>query len=440
MIRLSLPFFAVLQLLGICQGGDLWTAGASSVVVQSAAPIHNRQSAFETAETLPLGPVQGGGQGTVQGLVQEAHQAYPPAAGDSVVDSTLGSEVDLGMIESNQVWLPTEPVAVVEMEAVGVTEVDMGRPLADYWNPWRSLLRPIKRQSIFQRTWNRLWQDSGRARSITCDVGIGHERVMFAPAVVDTAVGTANVGLKLQWDQGLNTPDRAEYFWATAGLGPGADPKVDVLDTKFNMDLGNERLMVMTEWTMRSVDPTIAPNTTGVGDLVIGTKALMIDGKRLKVSSIMRTYIDIGDVDRGLGTGHISLEPGLLSRYCLSPKTYVFSEVKYWIPIAAAPGISGDVLSTGFAISTVARESDVYAMMPTLEVRTLTFLFGGESVGNQQRRIDGDTVVELYPGLRAVVGPEGDLGLWEFHINAGLTFGDRDWFDSRLMFGLRWIY
>ena len=109
--------------------------------------------------------------------------------------------------------------------------------------------------------------------------------------------------------------------------------------------------------------------------------------------------------------------------------------MKYWIPLGADPSHAGDVLTTGVAFSTILRESDVYAVLPTFELRTLSFLFGTEGVaGGGSRRIDGRTAVELYPGARIVLGPSGDLGLWEFNVAAGFTVADADWFDSRLIF------
>lgn len=55
-------------------------------------------------------------------------------------------------------------------------------------------------------------------RQRTRDRGIGYERVMFAPKVLDTAVVNQHIGIRFQLDLGLNVPDRSEYFW-NAGSG-----------------------------------------------------------------------------------------------------------------------------------------------------------------------------------------------------------------------------
>ncbi|XZE52079.1 transporter [Planctomycetaceae bacterium SH139] len=315
------------------------------------------------------------------------------------------------------------------------------RTLADHWTPWHQFRHQRRQPGFLRKLADMAWQTSGRARSATGDLGIGHERVMFAPSVVETAISTANVGVQWQLDRGLQTPDRAAFYWGPPPLGPGFDARVNTFDTRLRMELGNERLMAITDFTMRSLDPTSLENTTGIGDLQIGAKALLVDGKRLKLSTIFRTYLPTGVERKGLGTGHTSLEPGLLFRYCLSPRTFAFGEFKYWIPLGADPQYAGDVMTTGFAISTILRESDVYAFMPTFEVRTLSFLFGGRTLADGTvARIDGETAVEIYPGARLVLGPAGDTGLWELNVAGGVSVGDDQWFDSRVIFGLRWNY
>jgi len=315
------------------------------------------------------------------------------------------------------------------------------RTLADHWTPWHPFRHLRRKPGLLRRLTDMAWQTNGRARSATGDLGIGHERVMFAPSVVETAISTANVGVQWQHDRGLQTPDRAAFYWGPPPLGPGFDARVNTFDTRLRMELGNERLMAITDLTMRSLDPTSLDNTTGIGDMQIGAKALLVDGKRLKLSTIFRTYLPTGVERKGLGTGHTSLEPGLLFRYCLSPRTFAFGEFKYWIPLGADPQYAGDVMTTGFAISTILRESDVYAFMPTFEMRTLSFLFGGRTLADGTvARIDGETVVEIYPGARLVLGPAGDTGLWELNVAGGVTVGDDQWFDSRIIFGLRWNY
>ncbi len=306
--------------------------------------------------------------------------------------------------------------------------------VANRWTPMGAL---SKRMQALDADRFRFFRRKRRPRRH--DRGIGYERVMFAPHVLDPAIMTPNVGLRYQIDSGLRTPDRAEYYWGAPPLGPAAETSVNAQDLSLQLYAGNEKAMALTQFTLRSLDPDRADNTTGMGDMVVGAQALMLDGKRLKLSTIFRTYLNTGPEDRGLGRGNISLEHGLLSRYCYSPKTYLFGEFKYWTALSGTPDISGDVISSGAGISTIAMESDVFALIPTFEVRALTFLFGGQTENDgSTSRVDGLTAVELYPGARFVLGPQSDLGLCELGCAAGVTVADDDWFDTRWVISLRW--
>jgi hypothetical protein len=272
------------------------------------------------------------------------------------------------------------------------------------------------------------------------DLGLGSERVMFAPMVVETAMGTPHSGLQIRSGRGLATPDRLEYIWATPSRGPSAESSVDILDTVLHMELGNEKAMAITEMSMRSLNPERNDNTVGFGDMVVGARATLMDGRCTKVASVFRTYIKTGPADRGLGTGHVSLEPGMLVRHQWSQYTFFHGEVKYWLPIAGTPGTAGDVLKAGAAVSTVWHETDTFALMPTLEFSSLTFLSGAATnLDGSSRRVNGEFVGEIYPGLRCVWGPGGDLGLIEYGVSPGFILADEGWYDSRLIFDIRFV-
>ncbi|QDT03976.1 hypothetical protein K227x_23620 [Rubripirellula lacrimiformis] len=299
------------------------------------------------------------------------------------------------------------------------------------WTPWQNFRGPS-----LPIDFERFMIGANFRKQRTHDRGIGYERVMFAPNVLDTAIQVPHFGVRLKLDDGLQTPDRAEYYW---GQPAGPETGLNAQDLSVRLAVGNEKAMVLTQYTMRSLDPEINDNTTGFGDMVIGAQALLVDGKRTKVATVFRTYLATGPVKRGLGTGHTSLEYGLLGRHCLRPETYAFAELKYWMPLKGTEGIAGDVLSTGWGISTIAAESDVFAFLPTLEIKTLSFLFGGQNATSPTtfQRVDGETAIEVYPGARFVLGPKSDLGLWEFGVATGFTIADEQWFDTRFVFDAR---
>jgi hypothetical protein len=276
-------------------------------------------------------------------------------------------------------------------------------------------------------------------RRYAFDQGLGFERVRFAPMILETAMNNPSVGIRFKNDFGLNTPDRLEYVWARAGRGPAAEQRVDIFDSVLRMEVGNASAVAITEYTMRSLNPDINPNTVGFGDMVVGAKANIYDNGCTQVSSAFRTYLKTGPVDRGLGTGHVSLEPGILACHQLSQFTYLHGELKYWLPIAGTNGFAGDVLQSGLGISTLWRDYDDFALMPTFEVQSHTFLFGSQtnSIGPRED-VDSLTVVGFYPGLR-IAKHRSRIGLVEVGFAAGFSAGDRDWFDQRLLLDLRWV-
>lgn len=90
-------------------------------------------------------------------------------------------------------------------------------------------------------------------------------------------------------------------------------------------------------------------------------------------------------------------------------------------------------------VSTVWRDSDQYALIPTLEFRTYSFLFGEKTLPTGvTQRVDGVTAVDVFPGLRCAFC-KSSMGLWEIGMAGGVTCADKDWFDSRLVLDLRLI-
>ncbi len=95
------------------------------------------------------------------------------------------------------------------------------------------------------------------------DDGLGVERVMFAPMILDTATSTPNVGIRTRLDQGLKRPDRLEYYWAKSGRGPAPESNLNVIDNVLRSEIGNEHAVMLSEITMRSLNPDRNPTPLG---------------------------------------------------------------------------------------------------------------------------------------------------------------------------------
>ena len=71
------------------------------------------------------------------------------------------------------------------------------------------------------------------------------------------------------------------------------------------------RLGVVVEGRVARVDPDGASAESGLGDLVIAPRALLVDTDRLLLSFNLEGSFPTGDEDRGLGEGQVGLAPSL---------------------------------------------------------------------------------------------------------------------------------
>ena len=151
---------------------------------------------------------------------------------------------------------------------------------------------------------------------------------------------------RYRWDAGFNLmyPDRAEWFWARddgQGLGPQpiapylGEPAVDYNELSMYVETAIKGFALTFETPYRSVDPEVGSINAGFGDLIIGTKSLVFDRELFQIAFQFRTFVPAGNPLRGLGVGHVSLEPSLILGFNLSPVSYLQGQIAQWIPIAA---------------------------------------------------------------------------------------------------------
>src|SRR5690606_11424038 len=118
--------------------------------------------------------------------------------------------------------------------------------------------------------------------------------------------------------------------------------EVDYFDLRLVTEMATSKAFsITTSLPMRSLDPEINPNTTGFGDMSVTTKTLMVDGRHWQVTQLFTTHINTGSPRKGLGTGHVSLEPGFLGRYKWNDELYLHGRLAFWIPIGGDPAFSG---------------------------------------------------------------------------------------------------
>ena len=278
------------------------------------------------------------------------------------------------------------------------------------------------------------------------DVGIGHERVMFAPFEIETSQPANNIRLKMMSAYDLLSPDRASYIWAPIGSKGPPRPESHVNYQNFDAiyEAGGKRFSVVTDIPLRSLHPEYNSSGSGIGNISIAPKTVIVDGSDWQVTHIFRTYLPTGPVQRGTTNGLTALEPGVLIHYRWSPQTYVHGQAKYWIPMSAGPG-AGNVFNYGVGVSHVLHETDSFAIIPVLEAVGWDVAGGTVTLPSPLptpviQTSASTSFVNIQPGVRFVIGPKGDLGLFEFGVSGGFATNATGWYKEQLTLEMRWSW
>jgi hypothetical protein len=242
---------------------------------------------------------------------------------------------------------------------------------------------------------------------------------------------------KLRYDAllGMDFPDRAEFFWAqTGGNGKGpklAEQQLDSHDLYLISEVGSSKFSVTTEIPYRHVVPDVNASTGGFADIRIATKSLLVDCELMQFSFQMKTFIPTGNFTKGLGLGHVALEPSVLCTMKLTPRCYLQSQLAEWIPIGGDQGFQGSVLHYHFSLNGVlCRPATDLQVVGSLEMGGWHFQNGSFSdpaiLDGEGRPIPQSAVQQSFyavgAGLRLVmcdkmdVGVGAEFGLGNLHI------------------------
>jgi hypothetical protein len=257
----------------------------------------------------------------------------------------------------------------------------------------------------------------------------------------------------LGWDSGRNltAPDASEFFWARAdgkGRGPipgsHANPSGLLGERRVNYNdlfmyteaaLGNIGTFVYVPY--RSLDGELVGHAAGFSDVQVGTKTLLFDCELLQIAFEFRTYIPSGDPGKGLGTGHVSLEPSLIVGVKVAPETYFQGQLAEWIPLGGDPDYEGAILHYHMSLNQV-----LWHILPDVPLIG-TAEFNGYSFQTGQftdpvlgeTRLTGTTYASIGPGLRLFVCDKIDFGV-------GMAFAVTDHHFAEELFRseFRWRY
>jgi hypothetical protein len=259
--------------------------------------------------------------------------------------------------------------------------------------------------------------------------------------------------MKLRYEGGwdFRAVDRGEFFWAKMNPGMGLIQKIPTcngqgaagkgplcLANKIDYEqltLVNEaatgRMSVTIETPYRHIDffPGAAndPNTvccgkSGFADITIGTKTLLLDCELMQLSFQFKTYIPTGAAVNGMGTQHVSLEPGFLFNICVSPTTYIQAQTSYWIPIGGDTVFQANIWHSHIALNHVLWcPCNDLKVIGTAEVNEWSVFDGAYTItdfGSAAAPVktvfghDGSaTIVSAGPGIRGILCDKYDLGI-----------------------------
>jgi hypothetical protein len=240
--------------------------------------------------------------------------------------------------------------------------------------------------------------------------------------------------MRLRYDsaQHVPFPDRNEFLWPRAdgrGKGPPApanglfrgETRLRYNDAVLITEGGTDALSIIVETRYRSQQAEQLGHSGGFTDVVLGTKTLMFDCELLQVSTLFKTFIPSGAFRKGLGTGHVSLEPSLLVGLKVGPTTYLQSQVSQWIPLGGDDAYAGGVLHYHFSLNhELCRLAPQFPLIGTLEHSSWWFqdgLYTDPVFGPQKS--SGQGYHSLGAGLRLFFCDK-----WDFGFGASFGLGD----------------
>ena len=223
--------------------------------------------------------------------------------------------------------------------------------------------------------------------------------------------------------QNMTFPDRNQYFMQQT-------PKLYKSESKKLRSAPSTRMQVLylyqeaataagsffVEYPYLQLNPRVSPTTAGFGDVRLGTKSVLYDVEMLRVTFQFKTYLPSGNGSKGLGTGHTSLEPSILTSLKLGPETYFQGQFGQWIPLGGDQHLTGGIffsyMSLNQVLMYVTPSSPLIAM---LEMDGWAFESGGytnplKSGKSPIHSGGGVPYFNIGPGLRLSICDKIDVG------------------------------
>jgi hypothetical protein len=221
-------------------------------------------------------------------------------------------------------------------------------------------------------------------------------------------------------------PNRAEFFMAGPPKGPAPGSQISYQAGYLYNEVAVDRFSTSIEVPYEYVAPQGGFNgASGVGDLIIGTKSMLLDCELMQFTFGMKVFVPTGNFNKGIGTGHTALEPELIAACKLAPRTYLQAELAYRFPLGGDTGFEGPVLHWHLALNHV-----LWCCGHDIQLIGTLELNGYEFTGGQFSPATGDTnvlgfsngvpfgsakdigsIASIGPGIRLVFCDRIDFGV-----------------------------
>ncbi|MBL8799412.1 MAG: hypothetical protein JNM56_36355 [Planctomycetia bacterium] len=238
---------------------------------------------------------------------------------------------------------------------------------------------------------------------------------------IDSAIPQSQIRLRADAAYRNNRPDRAEFFYPKCGCFRGApapftdlsadgpplpESEVDYQEFSLYMEYAfSQRLSAFVETPFRLINPVVNNNSAGLSDIIFGGKYAFVAEQDRYLTAQVKTFAPSGDSDRGLGTKHWSVEPGLLWYRKPSENLTLEGEMRLWVPFPLTD-FAGPVARYGIGAGYDIYKCNGVRITPVLELVGWTVLDGKTTVDDARVVADasGDTIINIKPGIRIGFG------------------------------------
>ena len=260
---------------------------------------------------------------------------------------------------------------------------------------------------------------------------------------IDSAVLGNTFRVRLDSAYDFDRPNRAEFFYAPSRpVGPGLprpEIAVDYQQLLFYTEYrAHDNLSLFVELSGLALNPILNENTAGLSDMNAGCKIRLLETPSSLATAQLRIYAPTGDVDRGLGNGHVSFEPGILALQRLHPHWTASGEFRYWTATDGSV-FAGDLFRYGLGLQ--CEQWCNCGFEPVVELVGWTVLHGRQSVLTAAgatptvQDASGDTIINAKLGARVSLTRDSDL-----YIGYGRALTSDHWYEDTVRVELRYAF